>query len=153
MTSSTAPQRFSTDVVLRWGDMDAYGHVNNVQYHRLLEEARVRAFASWFNSTGPDSMLSSGVLLARQEIEYLGQLVYRPEPVHIDMWITDIGGASWDMAYEVRDEGPDPTLYARAESTLVAFDIAAQRPRALTSDERTSLGAYRGEPVPMRRRR
>ncbi|HIZ99270.1 MAG TPA: thioesterase family protein, partial [Candidatus Janibacter merdipullorum] len=48
MTSSAAPQRFSTDVVLRWGDMDAYGHVNNVQYHRLLEEARVRAFASWF---------------------------------------------------------------------------------------------------------
>lgn len=152
MTSSAAPQRFTTEIVLRWGDMDAYGHVNNVQYHRLLEEARVRAFAGWFNSTGPDSMLSSGVLLARQEIEYLDQLVYRQEPVTVDMWITHIGGASWDMAYEMRDEASG-ALYARAESTLVAFDISAQRPRKLTDDERASLEGYLGDPVAMRRRR
>ena len=31
---------------LRWGDMDAYGHINNVTQMRLLEEARVRAFGS-----------------------------------------------------------------------------------------------------------
>lgn len=153
MTSSATPQRFTTEIVLRWGDMDAYGHVNNVQYHRLLEEARVRAFAEWFNSTGPDSMLSSGVLLARQEIEYLDQLVYRQEPINVDMWITHIGGASWDMAYEIRDEAGGGALYARAESTLVAFDITAQRPRKLTDDERSSLEVYRGGPVPMRRRR
>lgn len=155
MTSgATRSSRFTSEIVLRWGDMDAYGHVNNVQYHRLLEEARVRAFARWFHSTGPDSMLSSGVLLARQEIEYLDQLVYRQEPVLIDMWITSIGGASWEMAYEVRDgEGEDRTLYARAESTLVAFDIAAQRPRKLTDEERALLGDFIGEPVPMRRRR
>ena len=29
---------------LRWSDMDAYGHVNNVQFLRLLEDARVIAF-------------------------------------------------------------------------------------------------------------
>lgn len=154
MASSATSQRFTTEIVLRWGDMDAYGHVNNVQYHRLLEEARVRAFKDWFNSQGPDSMLSSGVLLARQEIEYLDQLVYRQEPVLVDMWITAIGGASWDMAYEMRDgEGEDRTVLARAESTLVAFDIASQRPRKLTGTERASLTAYLGEPVPMRRRR
>ncbi|WP_435199335.1 acyl-CoA thioesterase [Janibacter sp. GS2] len=155
MSSPTeSAQRFSTEIVLRWGDMDAYGHVNNVQYHRLLEEARVRAFASWFNSTGPDSMLSSGVLLARQEIEYLDQLAYRQEPVLVEMWITQIGGASWDMAYEMRDgPGADRALYARAESTLVAFDIADQRPRRLTDDERASLTVFLGEPAAMRRRR
>lgn len=153
MTSSPAPQRFTTEIVLRWGDMDAYGHVNNVQYHRLLEEARVRAFRDWFNSSGPDSMLSSGVLLARQEIEYLDQLVYRQEPVHVDMWITHIGGASWDMAYEMRDVAEDGRLYARAESTLVAFDIDTQRPRTLADSERTALEGYLGDPVPMRRRR
>ena len=38
----------STLVPLRWSDMDAYGHVNNVQYLRLLEEARITAFAQWF---------------------------------------------------------------------------------------------------------
>ena len=151
MTSeSPSGQRFTAEVVLRWGDMDAYGHVNNVQYHRLLEEARIRAFADWFHSSGGDSMLASGVLLARQEIEYLAQLTYRPEPVRVQMWVTALGGASWDMGYEICDEDH---LYARAESTLVAFDLAAQRPRSLTAVERDALSASLGEPVAMRRRR
>ncbi|BAS13810.1 hypothetical protein AHiyo8_21130 [Arthrobacter sp. Hiyo8] len=29
---------------MRWGDMDAYGHINNVQIVRMLEEARIAAF-------------------------------------------------------------------------------------------------------------
>lgn len=141
---------YTAEVVLRWGDMDAYGHVNNVQYHRLLEEARIRAFGEWFHSSGGDTMLRSGVLLARQEIEYLEQLSYRTEPIGIEMWVTKLGGASWDMGYEIRD---GDALYARAESTLVAFDLASQSPRSLSTDERASLTAHLGEPVAMRRRR
>ena len=151
MTSEPPPQtRFTAEVVLRWGDMDAYGHVNNVQFHRLLEEARIRAFSEWFHASGGDSMLRSGVLLARQEIEFLEQLTYRPEPVAIEMWVTHLGGASWDMGYEIRD---GDALYARAESTLVAFDLAAQRPRSLSRHERSALQALLGQPVAMRRRR
>ena len=51
---------------------------------------------------------------------------------------------------------PDPgsaTVYARAESTLVAFDMTAQRPRRLDEDERAALTAYLGAPAEMRRRR
>lgn len=146
--------RFRADIGLRWGDMDAFGHVNNVQYHRILEEARIRAFGNWFHASGSERMMRSGVLLARQEIEFLGQLAYRPEPVSVSMWITRIGGASWEMAYDIGD--PDPgstTVYARAESTLVAFDMTAQRPRKLDADERAALTAYLGEPAAMRRRR
>lgn len=155
MSHETPSQRtFTAEVGLRWSDMDAYGHVNNVQYHRLLEEARIVAFANWFDSSGGEDMLSSGLLLARQEIEFLDQLVHRPEPVLVDMWITQIGGASWDMASEVRDAKElGGRVYARAESTLVAFDRSAQRPRALSDEERTALRAYLGEPARMRRRR
>lgn len=148
----SSSSRFTAKIGLRWGDMDAYGHVNNVQYHRLLEEARIRAFSHWFNASGSERMLRSGVLLARQEIEFLSQLTYRPEPVSIEMWITRIGGASWEMAYDIGDPDSE-TVYARAESTLVAFDTAAQRPRKLGEDERSALRAYLGEPAAMRRRR
>lgn len=155
MTSeTTSPRPFTSEVPLRWGDMDTFGHVNNVQYHRLLEEARVRTFAQWFGTTGAEDLLTSGVLLARQEIEFLDQLSHRLEPVAVVMWTTHVGGASWDLAYEVRDpDGVGEALYARAESTLVAFDLEAQRPRKLTGGEREALEAHRGEPVPMRRRR
>ncbi len=36
--------RLRVPVQLRWSDMDAYGHVNNVELLRLLEEARIEAF-------------------------------------------------------------------------------------------------------------
>ena len=34
--------RAKVDIQLRWGDEDAYGHINNVAFLRYLEEARVR---------------------------------------------------------------------------------------------------------------
>lgn len=145
-------QRFTVEVDLRWGDMDPLGHVNNVQYHRLLEEARIRAFQTWFHTSGNERTMRTGVLLARHEIEYLAQLTYRPEPVHVQLWVTRIGGASWEVAAEIRDEGGE-MIYARAESTLVAFDMSAQRPRKLDEEERSVLRAHLGEPAAMRRRR
>ena len=94
-------QRYSADVPLRWSDMDAYGHVNNVQFLRLLEDARVIGFQEWF---GQDrSLLDEGVLVARHEIEYLAPLLFRVPPIVVEMWATKIGGAGFDLAYEVRD--------------------------------------------------
>lgn len=154
MSDPTPAQRYdSVGVDLRWGDMDAFGHVNNVTYHQILEEARVRAFADWFDGGGTDGSLRTTVLLARQEVEFLAQLTYSARPVLVDMWVTHIGGASWDMGYEMREGDATGTVYARAESTLVVYDPQAGRPRSLTGEERTALQARLGEPVAMRRRR
>lgn len=43
-TNSSHGVSTTVQIHLRWGDMDAYGHVNNVQIVRLMEEARVLAF-------------------------------------------------------------------------------------------------------------
>jgi acyl-CoA thioester hydrolase len=143
----------STLVPLRWSDMDAYGHVNNVQYLRLLEEARITAFAQWFGS-GSETMLEGGVIVARQEIEYLRPLVYRSAPVQIDLWVSKVGGSSLDIGYEVRDPADvGERLYARAESTLAAFDLATERPRRIPDVERAALRERLAEPVALRRRR
>ena len=48
MPGADDPQTYRVEVPLRWSDMDAYGHVNNVQYLRLLEDARVIGFREWF---------------------------------------------------------------------------------------------------------
>lgn len=142
---------YTVDVPLRWSDMDAYGHVNNVQFLRLLEDARVIGFTQWFG--GRFDVLANGVIVARHEIEYLAPLEFRHAPVHIDMWVTRIAGASYDLGYEIRDPvGVGDVLYARAETTLVAYDFAAHRPRKLNEVEREVLGGVLGDPVPMRRR-
>jgi len=140
---------YNVDVPLRWSDMDAYGHVNNVQFLRLLEDARVIGFQEWF---GQDrSLLNDGVVVARHEIEYLAPLDFRHAPISVDMWATRISGSSFNLAYEVRDPDEVGTaLYARAETTLVAYDFATASPRRLRLDERAVLKGVAGDPVPFR---
>ncbi len=144
---------YTVEVPLRWSDMDAYGHVNNVQFLRLLEDARVIAFADWF---GQDrTMLDEGVLVARHEIEYLAPLNFAYQPALVDVWTSAVTRAGFDLGYEVRDLGSraDPAggrRYARAETTLVAYDFETARPRRLRADERQNLGRFLGEPVPFR---
>lgn len=136
--------------------MDAYGHVNNVQFLRLIEDARVVAFAAAGSDEG-GSVVDTGLLVARSEIEYLEPLVYRTEPVSIDLWVTSIAAASFELAYEVLDdpgkEATRPRVYARASTTLVTFDLTEHRPRRLSASERERLEGWRDAPVPWRHRR
>ena len=149
-TVRVARQRIMTP--LRWSDMDAYGHVNNVQFLRLLEDARVLAFHGHGSDDG-GSMVSTGLLVARHEIDYIVPLHYRPQPVAIDLWVSELGAATFEMGYEVLDDSDDRrTVYARAESTMVAVDLGSGRPRRFTETEVGNLKALWDEPAPLRRR-
>lgn len=170
--------RLRVPVQLRWSDMDAYGHVNNVELLRLLEEARIEAFwahpapadplgegagpAAGDRETWPTAVLDAGpgartaTLVARQEVEYLRPLGYRRTPVVVDMWIGHLGGASIDVCYEVHDADPDdagaPGPYARAVTTLVLVDAASGAPRRIGETERAAWLPYVEEPPTFRRR-
>ncbi|GAA3612664.1 thioesterase family protein [Marihabitans asiaticum] len=147
-------ERTSALIPLRWSDMDAYGHVNNVQYLRLLEDARIAGFEDWFGPHGSESLLEGGVIVARTEVEYLRPLVYRRAPVQIDMWVSRLGGASFDVGYELRDPAEmGDAVYMRAETTMSAYDFAGERPRRLRDSEREVLRSRLAEPVALRRRR
>ena len=149
---------YRCDYPMRWSDMDAYGHVNNVQYLRFFEDARIEAFGVHRAGEPGEqngSMLDTGILVARHEIEYLKPLRWRPEPVHIDLWITTLKGAMVEVGYEVYDQPVDGQRirYALAESTLVIYDLAAGRPRRLSEADIARLDGLRGEPVPFKVRR
>ncbi|SDQ06367.1 thioesterase family protein [Quadrisphaera sp. DSM 44207] len=146
--------RLRVPVAVRWSDMDAFGHVNNVQFLRLMEEVRIRAFEE-LRGGGP-SLLETGVLVARHEVEYLQPMRWRPEPVLVDLWVTRVGGASFDLGYEVADDaGRDGAraVYLRAASTMVTFDVATGSTRRVSEAERAVLQGWLGDPVPFRRRR
>jgi acyl-CoA thioester hydrolase len=118
--------------------MDAYGHVNNVVYLTYLEEARVDMLFTLGGEMGVKA-LAEGVLVARHEIDYRRPLVYHHRGVDIDLWCSSIKAASFEMSYEVRD---DTTVFARARSLLVPFDLQAQRPRRVAPEERVFLERY-----------
>lgn len=156
--------RLMVPVPLRWADLDAYGHVNNVALLRLLEEARIAAFWRHHDAVDatvwPTAVLDAGptasthTLVARTEVEYLAPLPYRRDGVVVEMWVGRIGGASLDVCYEVTGgTGGRREVYARAETTLVLIDAQTQAPRRATADERAVWEVYQEEPVRMRRRR
>lgn len=163
--------RLHVPVSLRWSDLDAYQHVNNVAMFRLLEDARITAF--WRHPEAedpwPTAILDTGphatshTLVAGQQIEYLRPLEFSRDPVRIEMWIGAIGGASLEVCYEVYDGAPggfprtgpasgrEP--YTRAATTIVVLDAGAGRPRRLSPDERAVFGEFLEDPVVFRRRR
>lgn len=173
-TDRPCPTRLHVPVALRWSDLDAYQHVNNVEMLRLLEDARITALwehpgldeeagrAPWPTAvmrTGPGA--TSHTLVAHQEIEYLRPLEFTRDPVRVELWFGRVGGASVEVCYEIKDGGPafdrvgPPSAsapYARASTTVVAVDAATNAPRRLTDDERAAFAPFVGDPVPFRRR-
>ncbi|MBU4337761.1 MAG: acyl-CoA thioesterase [Actinobacteria bacterium] len=154
--------RLQVPVQLRWSDLDAYAHVNNVAMLTLLEEARIAAF--WSRPSGAPApttaVLDAGpgadsrTLVARQEIDYRLPLGYQREPVTVVLWLGHLGGASMDVCYEVRDlapEVPGSAVFARAVSTVVLVDASSGRPRRMTEQERGAWAPYLEAPVELRR--
>lgn len=80
--------------------------------------------------------------MARHEIDYLKPLVHRHAPVDIETWVIDITAASMTVRYEVKDA---ETVYARASTVVVPYNLAAGRPRRITAEERTFLEKYRDD--------
>lgn len=130
---------------LRWADMDLLGHVNNVTYVDYLQEARVDMLREHARSRGAEA-LAEGVVVVRHLVSYVEPLVFRTEPVLVDVWVTEIKGASFTLATEIYDEDPDRPegrrVYFRAESVLSPFRFDTQAPRRLTPAEQDYLGQF-----------
>ncbi|ORM31881.1 thioesterase family protein [Williamsia sp. 1135] len=132
---------------LRWGDMDINNHVNNVQYARLFEEARVRTMKSWFGK-GPGG--TGSFHIARQEIEFVAPLLYSTDPAVAKVWISRVGTSSFDFGAELRDSLGD--LKALCETTGVTVDPGTGSSRPIEGEVREFLRTKLGDPVPFRRR-
>jgi acyl-CoA thioester hydrolase len=123
--------------------MDALGHVNNGRYVDYLQDARVDFLFRTAKELGADD-LETGLLVARHEVQYRAPLRFRPEPVRIELWISEIKAASFTVDYEILDAEPY-TTYVQARTRLVPFDFAANRLRRITPVEREALSKLVGK--------
>lgn len=137
--------RLRVAVRVRWSDLDAYGHVNNVAMLTLLEEARVDGL--W--CLGRDGELVTNALaggpgapvrtyVVHQEIEYRGSLGYPHEPIGIEVWVPRVRAASIEVAYEV----PGVLL---ATTTLALVDAGTGRPVRVPARLVQAWAPLRGE--------
>ena len=123
---------------LRWSDMDAYQHVNNVFFLRYLEEARIDLLFTMGEQMGV-AALSEGVVVARQEIDYRRPLLYHPKGIDVEVWVSDITAGKFVLSYRVRD---GEAVFAEAKSVMVPFDLATSRPRRVGEEERAFLERF-----------
>jgi acyl-CoA thioester hydrolase len=122
---------------VRFGDIDVLGHVNNCRYFTYLEDARVAMFRLDPMREGREPV--NGLVIARHEIDYKRPLLFGPDPVRVETWVTELRAASFSVAYEVRD---DEHVYVRASSVIVAYDLENTRARRLRDEELAFLKEY-----------
>lgn len=136
---------------MRWGDMDAYGHINNVQIVRILEEARIAAFGpplgSGLAGSEPPVPLFNKVpvgvlaLVVEHRIRYVKTLEYRNVPAVVVLWIGAVKGASFDIHYLVQDPVTrEDCVRATSHLAFVAADTG--RVLRLTPEQKDTLSPF-----------
>lgn len=154
---------YSLSIPLRWGDMDAYGHVNNVTMMQVLEEARVALFGPPPSSGEPAPVAGEGAsshagrvaphlplfaslpagtqaLVAENHVKYRSPLAYRGVPVRVQMQVSKVTAASLVVAYELYD--PVTGVHCVSASTNLAFfNVETGTLVRLSAEQREQLAA------------
>ena len=132
-----------SQIPLRWGDMDAYGHVNNATVVTLLEQARVNAFESRPGERTGTDMLAGGIVVVEHQVRYRRQIPFTPSPLRAVLWVEEVKSAYYVTAYELWNTGGDaPELAVTASTKLAPIDFGTGRPRRFTPDEREYLLSF-----------
>jgi acyl-CoA thioester hydrolase len=122
-------------IPIRWGDMDAMGHVNNTVYFRFMEQARI----GWFDALVPEDAAwkSTGIVIANASCNFKRPLSY-PGIVEVRVYTGTLGGSSVPTFYElVLLE--NQAVYADGEATVVFIDMKTQKPVRIPEDIRKRL--------------
>jgi acyl-CoA thioester hydrolase len=122
-------------IPIRWGDMDAMGHVNNTVYFRFMEQARI----GWFDALVPEEAAwkSTGIVIANAACNFKRPFNY-PGTVEVKVYTGGPGGSSVPTFYEMRLT-EEQTLYADGEATVVFIDMTTQKPVRIPEEIRKRL--------------
>lgn len=137
-TSGQHPSRklvLTTSIPVRWGDMDAYRHVNNTIYFRYFEQARVE----WLERSGSTVSLENPVapVIINASCTFLIPVNY-PATVVVRMYLGEPGRSSVMTWYELGVEGDD-RLYAEGAAKVVWMDPVTGKSVPLPDDVRAGV--------------
>lgn len=114
---------FEMTVPIRWGDMDAMGHVNNTVYFRYLETIRIE----WFRSIGcvpaPDG---EGPVIVNAFCNFYRQLEY-PGDVRVKMYVSDPARTTFESWATLERPGEPGVICAAGGATTIWVDFPRQK--------------------------
>ncbi len=110
-------------IPIRWGDMDAMGHVNNTLYFRYLEIVRLE----WlFRVGGVPDPRGIGPVVVNAFCNFILQLAY-PGDVLARHYVTNPGRSSFDTYITLERTDQPGVVYAEGGSKTVWIDFAAKK--------------------------
>jgi acyl-CoA thioester hydrolase len=119
---------------VRFGDVDALGHVNNAVFLTYIESARV---AFLFDTGAATSLEEMSIIVARIEIDFRAPVRFGSE-VEIAVRASRFGNKSFDLEYVLRVDGQ---VVAEAKSVLVGYDYERRESVAIPDEWREKLVA------------
>jgi acyl-CoA thioester hydrolase len=140
----SGPFRHRVEIVVRFADTDAMGHVNNAKYLTYCEIARIQY---WTDITGEPIALGTegaeSLILAEARITYRAP-AFHGEIVTVETRATRIGRSSFTLEHRLLAcvKGEEPRLVAVSESILVRYDYATARPVGLSEAHVEAMEAF-----------
>nr|QKW93787.1 acyl-CoA thioester hydrolase [Vitiosangium cumulatum] len=129
---------------VQWGEMDAYGHVNNARYFSWFESARI-AYMARVGLVSPEMQRPDGgvgPIVAATNAEYLRPVVF-PAEVVVGARVSRIGTTSLNMEYAV-DDAHTGVRYARGGAVLVTLRYPTYEKVPVPAEVRASIEALEG---------
>src|SRR6476619_6443233 len=125
-----------THDIIRFGDLDPQGHVNNTVFATFFETGRVAFLREPGNALSPPGTTS---VLARLDINFLKELHW-PGEVEIGTGVAEIGRSSFTFLQAIFHEG---ACAATARATMVMIDGETRRSRPLPAETLVRLDAMK----------
>jgi acyl-CoA thioester hydrolase len=119
--------RFQSKQYVRWGDLDAFGHVNNATYLVYAQEARF----AW------SKMIE--MVVARAEVDFVAPIYTGDFNLDIEIWVNKIGTSSFGVTYEMKN---GDELVAVVKTVQVTVSMETKKSRPLNDAERDFLNKY-----------
>ena len=115
------PRKFVYEIeqLVRWCDMDAFGHVNNSVYFSYFESARI----AWWKTIAPKeiSFENQGPVIIDAHCTFFKAIIF-PETLLIKLYVGPAGRSSHECYYEIYAKEPSTLLYASGSTKVVWVD-------------------------------
>jgi len=128
-------------IVVRWGDMDALGHVNNAKYFTYCESARIGYFEAielwtYREHDGQGPAVVTATCNFKQQVHY-------PAALEVGARVSEIRNRSFTLEYEIYQQGSDE-LVADGSSVVVWVDYEANKAIPLPEGLRAAIQQFEG---------
>ena len=114
---------YETVMPIRWGDMDAMGHVNNTTYFRYFETVRI----DWLHKLGgPPDPQGEGPVIVNAFCTFIKQLEY-PGDIWLRHYVANPGRTSFDTYLTIERTDQPGVTYAEGGATMVWVNFQQQK--------------------------